>query len=143
MVRRSLLHEASMRGDLDFSGDTLLFIEALARTGTRIDFLPDVYLRYIHHGANVTTTAATEIVEEKEREMEFLRDLFPQYPEQVALRLSDHQFILAFRKLKAGRYGQALCHLGRSIALAGTKWSAPRIAVEEGRFRLQYFLNGR
>lgn len=143
MVRRSLLETAWMRPDLDFSGDTLFFAEALAGTGTRIDFVPGTYLRYVHHGANVTTTAVKEISDEKDREMEMLRAHFPQYEREVSLRQSDYEFILAYRTLAAGHFSKGLRHLCKSIALAGWRWTAPRIALEEGWFRLQDHLRNR
>ncbi|WP_155976328.1 GNAT family N-acetyltransferase [Novispirillum itersonii] len=137
MVRQSLLREANMRPELGCSGDTVFFAEALERTGLRIDFVPGVYMHYIKHGQNLTMAATDQIATEKAREIEVLRALFPQYPNEVSLRAADHEFILAFRCLRNMNIGPALSHLIRSIALSGWKWTAPRIIASEILFRIK------
>lgn len=136
MVRQSLLQEANMRPELGCSGDTVFFAEALERTGSRIDFIPEVYMHYVKHDRNLTVIATDQIAIEKVEEIKVLRDLFPQYPTEVSLRAADHEFILAFRCLRDMKFGPALSHLARSIALSGWKWTAPRIAISEILFRI-------
>ncbi len=143
MMRRDLVKLAYMRPDLDFSGDTLFYAEALARTNSRIDFIPESYLRYIRHDANVTVTAVDEINEEKNREMEFLAQLFPQYPTEVTLRHADHEFIIAYRNLMAGKLLKGIRHLYRSLTISKWKLTASHIIWEEGGFRLRNFLRNR
>lgn len=127
--------------DLDFSDDTLFYAEALARTNSRIDFIPESYLRYIRH--DVTVTAVDEINEEKNREMEFLAQLFPQYPTEVTLRHADHEIIIAYRNLMAGKLLKRIRHLSRGLTISKWKLTASHIIWEEGGFRLRNFLRNR
>lgn len=138
MVRADAVRTVRLRPEMTLSGDTLFFAEALAKTSSRIDFVPGVYLDYVRHGGNVTTTAVRQIDDEKDREMDILRALFPQYRKAIDLRQSDHAFILAYRALIGGHPARALRRLGESIRLAGWRWTAPRILVAEGWFRLRY-----
>jgi len=140
MLRRELVQKAYMRTDLDFSGDTVFFAEMLEQSGSRIDFVPDVYLKQIMHRDSGTATAAKEVLDENQREMAMLRSIFPQYTAEVDLRQSDYYFILTFRAIIAGQGKAAFSYLIKSIRLAGAKWSAPWIAFEDVRFRVRRWM---
>lgn len=142
MTRRALFRAAATRPEVGISGDALFYAEALARTGSKIDFIPGVYMQYVRHKENVTAILAKEIAEEQSMELSLLKDLFPQYEREVRLRHSDHEFILAFRDLIDGKTRDAFSHLGRSWAMGRWAWPALRIAFGEAQFLIGYKLKG-
>jgi glycosyltransferase involved in cell wall biosynthesis len=140
MGRRAVFQAAATRPEVGISGDSLFYAEALANTGSKIDFIPGVYMQYIRHDSNVTTMWASEIAEEKSAELGILSTQFPQYERELRLRRSDHEFILAIRSLFDGRLWTVLRHLGRSLVLGRWTWPALGIAFVEARFFVSHRL---